>query len=334
MNYKFIDLFSGLGGFRLAFENLGCECVFSSEIDKYARDTYYNNFNQYPSGDITKIDASEIPDHDILCGGFPCQAFSIGGKRLGFEDSRGTLFFDVARILKEKQPKAFILENVKGLVSHDKGNTLKTITNILGDIGYTFDYRVMNALDYGVPQNRERWYCIGFRKDLDISFTNEDEKINYIFPDKTDLLFTIEDVIKEGIVGYEITDRALENINLHLPKYACSKGIDKDKLLIANEIRPSRCSFKNDGTVPCFTAKMGTGGNNIPVVVNYGRKLTEKECLKLMGFPDDYKIQAKTQQTYKQIGNSVVVTIIQLLGNELVQILNQIDKICQKNPST
>ena len=322
MNYKFIDLFSGLGGFRLAFEKLGCECVFSSEIDKHARDTYYNNFNEYPSGDITKIDASEIPDHDILCGGFPCQAFSIGGRRLGFEDSRGTLFFDVARILKEKQPKAFILENVKGLVNHDKGNTLKTITNILDNIGYTFDYRVMNALDYGVPQNRERWYCIGFRKDLNISFTNEAEKINYIFPDKTDLLFTIE------------TDKAIENINIHLPKYACSKGIDKDKLLIANEIRPSRCSFKNDGTVPCFTAKMGTGGNNIPVVVNYGRKLTEKECLKLMGFPDDYKIQAKTQQTYKQIGNSVVVTIIQLLGNELVQILNQIDKMYQKNPST
>lgn len=327
MKYKFIDLFSGIGGFRLAFENLGCECVFSSEIDKYARDTYYNNFNEYPSGDITKIDASEIPDHDILCGGFPCQAFSIGGKRLGFEDSRGTLFFDVARILKEKQPKAFILENVKGLVNHDKGNTLKTITNILDDIGYTFDYRVMNALDYGVPQNRERWYCIGFRKDLNISFTNESEKINYIFPGKTDLLFTIEDVIKEGIVGYDATDKAIENINIHLPKYACSKGIDKDKLLIANEIRPSRCSFKNDGTVPCFTAKMGTGGNNIPVVVNYGRKLTEKECLKLMGFPDNYKIQAKTQQTYKQIGNSVVVTIIQLLGNELVQILNQINKI-------
>ena len=162
----FIDLFSGMGGFRIAFESAGNKCIFSSEIDKYARETYKNNFQDYPEGDITKILSKDIPDFDILCAGFPCQPFSIAGKRLGFEDSRGTLFFEVARILKEKQPVAFLLENVRGITNHDGGNTIKVIMNTLDEIGYSCKDSVINALDYGIPQNRERWYCIGFRKDL------------------------------------------------------------------------------------------------------------------------------------------------------------------------
>lgn len=327
INYTFIDLFSGLGGFRVAFENLKCKCLFSSEIDSYAKETYKNNFGDYPQGDITKILSEEIPDHDILCAGFPCQPFSIGGLRLGFEDSRGTLFFEVARILKDKQPKAFILENVRGIDSHDKGNTLKVIKNTLREVGYEISYKHMNALDYGIPQNRDRWYCIGFRKNLNITFDiNSKDGIIYEFPRKTELEFTLEDIVNPNVEGYNSTETAMRNIKKHYDKYIQNKKIDNTKLIIANDIRPSRCSFKNNGTIPCLTAKMGTGGNNVPVIVNYGRKLTEKECLLLMGFPEGYKITPKTQQSYKQIGNSVVVPIIQQLASNIIKVLNQVNK--------
>jgi DNA (cytosine-5)-methyltransferase 1 len=327
MIFNFIDLFAGIGGFRIAFEKNNCKCVFSSEIDKYARETYYKNFNEYPSGDITRISTSEIPDFDILCAGFPCQPFSIAGKRLGFEDSRGTLFFEIARILKDKKPKAFILENVKGLVNHNNGKTLETIETILNDLGYKFSYKVMNALDYGIPQNRERWYCVGFLKELGISFENEKNATNFIFtfPHKKELQFYLEDVIEQThIKGYEATQKALENIKIHLPNFLKKKGINNDKLIIANEIRPSRCSFRNDGISPCLTAKMGTGGNNIPVLVNFSRKLTEKECLRLMGFPENFKIYPNHHQSYKQIGNSVVVPIIEELANKMVELLRKV----------
>jgi DNA (cytosine-5)-methyltransferase 1 len=328
MRYKIIDLFAGLGGFRLAFEKYDCECVFSSEIDKSACETYKENFGEYPSGDITNLSTDDIPDFDILCAGFPCQPFSIGGRRLGFEDSRGTLFFEVARILKDKKPKAFILENVKGLVNHDNGNTLNTIENILEELGYTFSCKVMNALDYGVPQNRDRWYCVGFKKELKVSFENKELLTNNIFrfPKKKALDSFIEDVIEEKeIEEYKATKRAIENINTHLPKFIEKKGKNDDKLIIVNEIRPSRCSFRNNGTVPCLTAKMGTGGNNVPVIVDYYRKLTEKECLRLMGFPPNYKIKPNHHQSYKQIGNSVVVTVLEELAKNMIQILKKVE---------
>ena len=158
MGFKFIDLFCGLGGFRIAFEKVGGKCVFSSDIDEAVQKVYENNFGEVPHGDITKIDAQDIPDHDVLCAGFPCQPFSTAGRRLGFEDTRGTMFFEVARILKEKKPTCFILENVKGLTNHDSGKTLETILNTLDEIGYDVKYSVLNAKDYNVPQNRERWY--------------------------------------------------------------------------------------------------------------------------------------------------------------------------------
>ena len=323
MKHKFIDLFAGIGGFRIAFENLGCECVFSSEIDKYASETYKQNFKEEPSGDITKVPSDKIPDFDILCAGFPCQPFSIGGLRLGFEDSRGTLFFEVARILKDKQPKCFILENVKGLVNHDGGNTLKVIEKILDEIGYTFSHKVMNALDYGIPQNRERWYCVGFRKDLNVSFEESDTMSSFKFPKQRELNFFIEDILDPNIKGYEITSKAFENINIHLPNFINKNGKSNNHLIIANEIRPSRCSFKNIGITPCFTAKMGTGGNNVPVIVDYKRKFTEKECLKLMGFPDNFNLRPNYNQSYKQIGNSVVVSIIQEIGSLIIKTIEK-----------
>lgn len=323
----FIDLFAGIGGFRIAFENQGCKCVFSSEIDKYACETYKDNFGEYPSGDITKISSEDIPDFGILCAGFPCQPFSIGGLRLGFEDSRGTLFFEVARILKDKKPSCFILENVKGLVNHDNGNTLRVIENTLNEIGYDFSYKVLNALEYGVPQNRERWYCIGFKKELNISF---DESVNnskrvFKFPEPRKLDFFVEDVIERDPRGYGCTKKATENISIHLSNFIKKNGKNKDRLIIASEIRPSRCSFRNNGTVPCFTAKMGTGGNNVPVIVEYNRKLTELECLRLMGYPNTYKIKSNYYQTYKQIGNSVIVTIIEELASKMVELLKKVE---------
>lgn len=314
-NYRFIDLFAGLGGFRIAFENQNCTCVFSSEIDKQVANVYMNNFNDIPHGDITKICTRDIPDHDILCAGFPCQAFSIAGLRKGFEDTRGTMFFEVARILKDKHPKAFILENVKGITNHNNGNTLKLITNILSTLGYDYKYNVLNAKDYGVPQHRERWYCVGIRRDLNISINN------FNFPTPKTLTRTLNSIIHTNYTNddYKISDMCKSHIN----KFIKLKNIDVKSDTLAYEIRPSRCQFKSDGISPCLTAKMGTGGNNIPVVVSQMRKLTENECLQIMGYPKTYKI-GRGYIAYKQIGNSVVVPIINDLAKSLVTLLNKV----------
>ena len=317
---KFIDLFSGLGGFRIALEDKNCKCVFSSEIDKFVCDVYEKNFNERPKGDITKIESEDIPDFNILCAGFPCQPFSIGGLRKGFEDTRGTLFFEVARILKDKKPEAFILENVKGIVNHDNGNTLKVILNTLNELGYKYSYKVLNALDYGIPQNRERWYCVGFREDLNINIRDENGK-DLIFPKKKKLEVYIEDIIDKNVIGHEITEIARNNINLHINKTKSKNSYNSNRFIVANEIRPSRCSFRNNGTFPCFTAKMGTGGNNVPVIVEYNRKVTVKECLKVMGFPEGFIIKDNYNQSYKQIGNSVVVPIIKDIADNVKKAL-------------
>lgn len=324
----FIDLFAGLGGFRIGFEKNGCKCVFSSEIDKHAIESYKNNFGEIPSGDITKIFSKDIPDFDILCAGFPCQPFSIAGYRKGFNDSRGTLFFEIARILSEKKPKAFLLENVKGIINHDHGNTLKTIEKILDSLGYKYSYKILNAKDYGVPQNRERWYCVGFRKDLNIEF---DQKLNFNnlkqvffkFPPKKELDIKLETILNIDVKNRNISETAEKNIKIHLKKFLENK--EKNNFLtIAYEIRPSKCSFRKDGISPCFTAKMGTGGNNVPVIVEYNRRFTVRECLDLMGYPKSYKLKENNQQSYKQIGNSVVVPIVVELAKEIVKSLNQI----------
>lgn len=314
---RFIDLFCGLGGFRIALEKQNCKCVFSSDIDEAVAKVYESNYGEYPSGDITKIDAKDIPDFDILCGGFPCQSFSIAGKRLGFDDARGTMFFEVARILKEKKPKAFMLENVKGLTNHDNGKTLQTILDILDELGYDVIYRVINSAEYGIPQSRERWYCVGVRKDLNI---NIKEKENEIFPTEQLLLYSFDDVIDEK---NEYNDYTISNIaKANIEKFLFKVKDKTSKYTLAYEIRPSRCQFKSNGISPCLTAKMGTGGNNVPVIVELNRKLTEKECLKLMGYPDNYKI-GKGSQAYKQIGNSVIVPILSAIAEKLVKIIKE-----------
>lgn len=316
---KFIDLFCGLGGFRVALESFECECVFSSDIDKYARETYKDNFSEYPTGDITKIDEKDIPDHDILCAGFPCQPFSIGGKRLGFEDTRGTLFFDVLRILKEKRPKAFFLENVSGLSNHDNGRTMETILHSLKEINYIPFFKVINAKDVGYPQNRARWYCVGFDKK---AFPNINENFVFPFPTKQTLKYTVDSLLEDTASDeYMITKTCLKNIQNHIDSFKSTSRYNDQFVLIANEVRKSRCNFRCDGISPCLTAKMGTGGNNVPIIVSKNRKLTERECLRIMGYPDSYKIKENFHQSYKQIGNSVIVPIIKDISGELVKIL-------------
>ena len=313
--FRFIDLFCGLGGFRIAMQNLGGKCVYSCDNNIEVCRTYEQNFNYNPFADITELNSSDLPDYDVLCAGFPCQPFSIAGKRMGFKDTRGTLFFEVARIIKETKPKIAFLENVSGIVSHDSGNTIEVITNTLDELGYEVNTNIMNAKDYGIPQNRNRWYCVAIRRDL---YNNKFE-----FPKKCKLKYTLEDIIEaRNIKEYESSETAIKNIKKFLVDFENKESFNKDKYIIANEIRPSKCNLRNDGISPCLTAKMGTGGNNIPVVVNYKRKLTEKECLKIMGFPQDYKIRKNYMQSYKQIGNSVVVPIIQSIGNQFLSYLN------------
>lgn len=316
-NFKFIDLFSGIGGFRIALEKNGGQCVFSSDIDKYARETYKENFGEEPSGDITKINSEEIPDHDILCAGFPCQPFSIAGKRLGFEDTRGTLFFDVARIIKDKRPKAFILENVAGIISHDNGKTLNTILSTLSELGYQREWKLMNAKNYGVPQNRNRWYCVGYDKS---QFAKID--ISDIFPHEENLEIFIDSFIEKDVPkNYQMSEIAKRNMELHIKEFVLSNRYDDNHIIIANHIRPSKVNFSSNGISPCLTAKMGTGGNNVPVLYQEGRKLTENECLRIMGFPETYKIRKNYSQSYKQIGNSVVVPLIEKIGYNLINCL-------------
>ena len=320
---KFIDLFCGIGGFRIAFESVGANCVFSSDIDKYACATYKNNFGEFPLSDITKINEKEIPNFDILCAGFPCQPFSIGGLRKGFQDTRGTLFFDIERIIKEKRPRAFILENVKGLVNHDKGKTLNTIINKLADrvngdenlnkfkdcLNYDIYYKVINSKKFGVPQNRERIYIIGFDKQTDFKFPtgNKEKKLT--------------EVIDYSLESNKISTILESNIETHLKNHKKYSEVKDLEYLLAYEVRKSRCTFRFDNLSPTLTAKMGTGGNNVPVLVNQKRKLSTDECLKIQGYPKNFKIKPNYSQSYKQIGNSVSVPVINALAKEIVKFI-------------
>ena len=310
--FSFIDLFSGIGGFRLAFESIGGKCVFSSDIDKWANETYFMNFGEYPYGDITKIPENQIPNHDILCAGFPCQPFSIGGYRKGFCDTRGTLFFEIERILKAKKPKAFLLENVKGLTNHDKGNTFKVIKQSLTNMGYSIFYQVLNSKDYGIPQNRERIYIVGFKENVE----------TFTFPQPSEKKANINDLLEKDVKDHELSEKASIHLKKHFEDYINKKEVNDEYPIFATEIRPSRCSIRNDGNSPCLTAKMGTGGNNVPVLVKENRKLTVRECLRLQGFPEDYKIKDNYSQSYKQIGNSVTVPVVTLIAEEMVKYIN------------
>ncbi len=309
--FTFIDLFAGIGGFRIAMQDLLGKCVFSSEIDKYAKKTYELNFGEVPFGDITKINEKDIPEHDVLCAGFPCQAFSIAGKRKGFEEIRGTLFFEIARIIKEKRPKAFFLENVKGLRNHDKGKTLKTILEVLRDDlnYYVPEPEIMNAKDFGVPQNRERIYIVGFRKDLNIN------DFKYPEPTKQDVKFADIKENNEVSVKYYLSEQYQKTLINHRQRHA-DKGNGFGYEIIAddqcsNAIVVGGMGRERNIVIDCrlkdFTPVTNIQGN---VNKDFWRRMTPREWARLQGFPEKFIINVADVQAYKQFGNSVAIPAI------------------------
>jgi len=322
--FQFIDLFAGIGGFRLALQNLGGKCVFTSEWDENAKKTYRANFGETPFGDITKEKTKNyIPQKfDVLCAGFPCQAFSIAGKRGGFEDTRGTLFFDVAKIIKERTPKAIFLENVKGLKSHDKGKTLETILNVLrNDLGYYVpDPEIMNAKEFGVPQNRERIYIVGFRKDLNID--------SFKYPEPFEEKVTFKSVKEKKVVPtkYYLSTQYLQTLKNHKERHA-SKGngfgysIIKDDEISNSILVGGMGRERNlviDNRIKDFTPTTHIKGE----VNREGiRKMTPREWARLQGFPDNFIIPVADASAYKQFGNSVAVPAIQATAEKIIELI-------------
>ncbi|MBQ2321121.1 MAG: DNA cytosine methyltransferase [Bacteroidales bacterium] len=325
--FTFIDLFAGIGGFRMAFQNLGGECVFSSEWDEQARKTYYANYGDVPFGDITKETVkNKIPQgFDILCAGFPCQAFSLAGKRLGFEETRGTLFFDVAEILRRYQPKAFFLENVKGLVIHDKGRTFKTILNALDEVGYVVpDPQIVNAMYFGVPQHRERIYIVGFRKDLGI------KKEDFTYPEQKEVTKKWVDVREEHPVPakYYLSTQYIQTLINHKARHeAKGHGFGYDIIPddgIAHAIvvggMGRECNLVIDFRQTDLTPTTRIKGE---VNKQGWRKMTPREWARLQGYPDNFKIVVADASAYKQFGNSVAVPAIQATAKQLLTTLNE-----------
>ena len=322
--FKFIDLFAGIGGFRLALQNLGGKCVFTSEWDKQAQKTYRTNFGETPFGDITKEQTkSYIPDgFDILCAGFPCQAFSIAGKRGGFEDTRGTLFFDVAEIIQRKQPKAIFLENVKGLRNHNGGKTLATILNVLrNDLGYFVpDPQIVNAKDFGVPQNRERIYIVGFHPSTNIT--------EFSYPKPIDKKVKFADIKEKDIVPtkYYLSTQYVQTLENHKARHE-SKGngfgyaiIPDDGIsnaIVVGGMGRER-NLVLDHRITDFTPTTHIKGE-----VNRDgiRKMTPREWARLQGFPDNYIIPVADASAYKQFGNSVAVPAIQATAMEILKLI-------------
>jgi len=283
-NYNFIDLFSGIGGFHIAFHNEGARCVFASECNNFARETYENYFSKIEpnlfksdnfAGDITKVNAENIPDFDILTGGFPCQAFSQAGHKKGFKDSRGTLFFDIARIIEEKEPKAFFIENVRNLLNHDQGKTFKRIKEIIEkDLKYSFFPEVIKASDFGLPQHRPRLYMVGFK----------DKEIAFDFPKPTGTELTMSDIF-EG--------KCDKDIGYTLRVGGRSSGIDD---------RRNWDAYRVDGEI---------------------KKITIKEGKRMMGFPDNFPFPVSDTQAMKQLGNSVAIPAVQAVAKQIIKTLNK-----------
>lgn len=320
--FTFIDLFAGIGGFRMAFQNLGGRCVFSSEWDEQAQKTYLANYGEVPFGDITKETTKNyIPDNfDVLCAGFPCQAFSLAGKRLGFEETRGTLFFDVAEIIRRKRPKAFFLENVKGLLIHDKGKTIQTILRVLReDLDYYVpDPQIVNAMNFGVPQHRERVYIVGFRKDMGVK--------EFVYPTPTDKTKTFADIKEKDVVSakYYLSTQYIKTLVAHKERHAAKGNGFGYEIIpdngVANAIVVGGMGRERnlviDNRLEDFTPV-----TNIKGEINRDgiRRMTPREWARLQGFPDDFKIVVADASAYKQFGNSVAVPAIQATAKEILK---------------
>ena len=301
--FTFIDLFAGIGGVRLGFEHVGGKCVFSSEFDEDACKTYEANFGEHPAGDITKIDAKDIPDFDILLGGFPCQAFSIIGKKEGFaNETCGTLFFDIERILKEKRPSAFMLENVRNLTAHDGGNTFRVIREHLEALGYTVYAKVLNALDYGVPQKRERIIIVGFRE-----FT----MFSYPDPVPVSKRKTLADILEKDVdKKYYVKESIRDSRRARL------KDPDYPKPYISHE------NMAGSITPHPYSAALRAGASANYILINDERRPTEREMLRIQGFPDDFRIVVPYGKIRHQCGNSVAVPVIKAVAEQMMIAMN------------
>ncbi|MBR1889889.1 MAG: DNA (cytosine-5-)-methyltransferase [Alloprevotella sp.] len=317
-SFTFIDLFAGIGGFRLAMQDCGGQCIYSSEWDSNAQQTYYYNFGEIPFGDITReFNKQLIPDgFDILCAGFPCQAFSVAGYRRGFEDTRGTLFFDVAEIIRRRRPKAVYLENVKNLYTHDGGRTFQIIKSTLEELGYAVFHKVMNATEYAnIPQNRERIFIVCF-DPLQVPRYKD-----FVFPEREPLVRTIHDCIdyqtKTPRLFYDERVGHIEEIRAGV--------VSKDTIY---QWRRQYVRENKSKVCPTLTANMGTGGHNVPLILTDDgiRKLSPKECLNFQGFPPEYEFPSSISEAakYKQAGNSVVVPLIRKVCQNIISVISKI----------
>ena len=305
-DFTFIDLFAGIGGIRLGFESLGGECVFSSEWDEKACDTYEANFNDRPFGDITKINTEEIPDFDILLAGFPCQPFSIIGKKEGFlNETQGTLFFEVERILAAKKPKAFFLENVRNLVTHDGGRTFNIILRHLESLGYSVTYKVLNSLDFGVPQKRERIVIVGFISDNDFEFPD---------PVPLDERLELKDILESNVdpklyVKPYIRDRRMASM---LKK----TGIEPQRPYMTHE------NISGTITPHPYSCALRAGASSNYILINNERRPSPRELLRLQGFPDTFKIVVGYTAMRKQTGNSVTVPMVKAVAENMIRAMD------------
>ncbi|GLI18973.1 cytosine-specific methyltransferase [Tepidanaerobacter syntrophicus] len=317
-NYKVASMFAGIGGICLGFKRAGADIVWANEIDKFACITYRENFggNYLVEGDIRNISVEDIPDFDILTSGFPCQAFSIAGYQKGFKDERGHLFFETLRILEGKRPRAFFIENVKNLVSHDSGKTFRIIYDALKEAGYHIRYQVMNSMEYGnVPQNRERIYIVGF--------INKEECNRFYFPEPIPLTKTIDDIIDKSVKQeykyyYDSSSKYYDALKENMTK--------EDRIY---QLRRVYVRENKSNVCPTLTANMGTGGHNVPLIRDkYGiRKLTPRECLLFQGFPESFRIPESVSDTqlYKQAGNSVTVPVIERIALNMILVMKDFD---------
>ena len=304
--YRFIDLFAGIGGIRIPFDELGAKCVFTSEWDKFSQQTYEKNFGKKPSGDITQIRAEEIPSFDILLAGFPCQPFSFAGHKKGFEDTRGTLFFDICRIVEYRKPKILFLENVKGFKNHNKGNTFKTVQETLDNLGYKVHSHVLNSKNFALPQNRERFFMIAFRKGL---------KFNFVFPLPKNKKVQLGDIL----------ERQVEE------KYTIS-----DKLWVGHKRRKEEHKRKGNGFgyslfneeseyTSTISARYYKDGSEILIDQKNKnpRKITPTEGKRLQGFPENFVFPVSDAQAYKQLGNSVSVPVVRAIAHEISRAIQE-----------
>lgn len=317
---SFIDLFAGIGGFHYALSSYGATCLYASEWDLPAQKTYFINHGIIPSGDITKIAAEEIPPHDILCGGFPCQAFSISGKRLGFEDTRGTLFFDIARIVKHHRPKVVFMENVKNLLNHDHGRTFNVVYNTMEELGYTMYSKILNSGQFGVPQHRERVYMVCFRKDIVGSNT-------FDFPNQR-ISSSLNDILEDNPADAKVINR--QDIQI----YHSARSIQTDIVNGFNPNRPIQIGIVNKGgqgeriydprghaiTLSAYGGGIGSK-TGLYLINGVVRKLSPRECARLQGFPESFVIDTSLQQAYKQFGNSVTIDVLQYIVGEISKTL-------------